>query len=106
MGGIGLGPSGEVGGERAVCRPCQGSAPDNAGRGRANPTAAFLSAARMLDWLAERHGEPKAAAAARLIEDAVDRAYAGGGLRPCEFGGPDGTAAVAHRVLDALKVPA
>src|SRR3546814_10658836 len=80
-----------IGAERAVFQPCLGSAPDIAGQGRANPTAAFLSAAMMLDWLAERHGEPKAAAAARLIEDAVDRAYAGGGLRPCEFGGPDGT---------------
>jgi hypothetical protein len=27
-------------------------------------------------------------------------------LRPCEFGGPDGTAAVAHRVLDSMKVAA
>ena len=44
-------------------------------------------------WLAERHGYDPAAEAARLIEGAVDRAFASG-LRPCEFGGPHGTAAL------------
>src|SRR3546814_4133593 len=65
MGGLGMAPSGDIGAERAVFQPCHGSAPDIAGQGRANPTAAFLSAAMMLDWLAERQGEPKAAAADR-----------------------------------------
>jgi 3-isopropylmalate dehydrogenase len=106
VGGLGMAPSADIGPDRAVFQPCHGSAPDIAGQGRANPTAAILSAAMMLDWLAERHGEPKPAEAARLIEAAVDRAYAGGALRPCEFGGPHGTAAVAHRVLDSMKVAA
>ena len=42
-----------------------------------------------------------AGAAAQAIERAVDRAFAGG-LRPCEFGGTDGTAAVAKAVLAAM----
>jgi len=103
MGGLGMAPSGDIGHDRAVFQPCHGSAPDITGQGKANPTATFLSGALMLDWLAERHGEPKAEAAARLIEGAVDRAYAGGNLKPCEFGGPDGTAAVTRRVLENLK---
>ena len=106
MGGLGMAPSADIGHDRAVFQPCHGTAPDIAGQGKANPTAAFLSAAMMLEWLGERAAEPMAAEAARLIEAAVDRAYAGGALRPCEFGGADGTAAVAHRVIDALKVPA
>jgi 3-isopropylmalate dehydrogenase len=61
----------------------------------------ILSAALMLDWLAERHDHPPAAAAAVRIEQAVDRAYANG-LRPCEFGGTDGTAAVTKAVLAVL----
>jgi 3-isopropylmalate dehydrogenase len=58
----------------------------------------------MLDWLAERHGHAGAAAAARAIEHAVDRAFAAG-LKPCEFGGRDGTAAIASAVLRALDAP-
>jgi 3-isopropylmalate dehydrogenase len=106
MGGLGMAPSADIGHHRAVFQPCHGSAPDIAGAGKANPTATFLSAALMLDWLAERAGEPKAEQAAELIRRAVDDAYASGALKPCEFGGPDGTAAVTSRVLDALKVAA
>src|SRR3546814_11174048 len=56
MGGLGMAPSGAIGAERAVFPPCPGSAPAIAGQGRATPTAAFLSAAMMLDWLAEQIG--------------------------------------------------
>jgi 3-isopropylmalate dehydrogenase len=61
----------------------------------------ILSAALMLDWLADRHGHEPAAQAAARIERAVDAAYAAG-IRPFEFGGRDGTAAVAGAVLKAL----
>jgi 3-isopropylmalate dehydrogenase len=72
------------------------------GKGVANPTAMILSAALMLDWLDDRHGHAGAREAARAIEAAVDRAFAGG-LTPCEFGGRDGTAAIANAVLAALE---
>jgi 3-isopropylmalate dehydrogenase len=101
IGGMGMAPSADIGDAHAVFQPCHGTAPDIMGRGLANPTAMILSAALLLDWLAERHDHEPAAEAARHIEGAVDRAFASG-LRPCEFGGPDGTAAVAKAVLAAL----
>jgi 3-isopropylmalate dehydrogenase len=101
IGGMGMAPSADIGDRHAVFQPCHGTAPDIMGKGLANPTAMILSAALMLDWLAERHGHAPAAAAARTIEAAVDRAFAGG-LRPCEFGGGDGTAAIANAVLREL----
>jgi 3-isopropylmalate dehydrogenase len=61
----------------------------------------ILSAAMMLDWLADRHDHSSAAEAAQRIERAVDKAYAGG-IRPTEYGGNDGTAAIAKAVLAAL----
>ena len=70
----------------------------------ANPTAMILSAALMLDWLADRHGHNGAAEAAQAIEQAVNRAFAAG-VKPCEFGGRDGTAAIASAVLRALDAP-
>ncbi|MBI4276060.1 MAG: isocitrate/isopropylmalate dehydrogenase family protein, partial [Rhizobiales bacterium] len=71
------------------------------GQGKANPTAMLLSAAMMLDWLADKHDHPPAAEAAQRIERAVDKAFAAG-IRPFEFGGKDGTNAVAKAVLNAL----
>jgi len=101
IGGMGMAPSADIGDAHAVFQPCHGTAPDIMGKGLANPTAMILSAALMLDWLAERHGHGGAAQAARAIETAVDRAFAAG-LKPCEFGGGDGTAAIASAVLRAL----
>ena len=56
IGGMGMAPSADLGDRHGVFQPCHGTAPDIAGRGVANPTAMFLSAAMMLDWLGERHG--------------------------------------------------
>ena len=101
IGGMGMAPSADIGDKHAVFQPCHGTAPDIMGKGLANPTAMILSAAMMLDWLADRHDHAGAAAAARTIEAAVDRAFAAG-LKPCEFGGRDGTDAVADGILREL----
>ncbi|MBV9270081.1 MAG: 3-isopropylmalate dehydrogenase [Candidatus Eremiobacteraeota bacterium] len=77
-GSIGTLPSASLGTKRTefgtfgLYEPISGTAPDIAGKGIANPTAAILSAAMLL-----RHsfGDD---AAARKIEGAVDRAYASG----------------------------
>jgi len=101
IGGMGMAPSADIGDTHAVFQPCHGTAPDITGKGLANPTAMILSAAMMLDWLGDKHGHAQAQAAALRIETAVDRAFAAG-IKPCEFGGPDGTTAVAKAVLAAL----
>jgi 3-isopropylmalate dehydrogenase len=105
IGGMGMAPSADIGDKHAVFQPCHGTAPDIMGKGLANPTAMILSAAMMLDWLADRHGHEGAAQAARAIEAAVDRAFAAG-LKACEFGGRDGTSVIADGVLRALDSPA
>jgi 3-isopropylmalate dehydrogenase len=101
IGGLGVAPSADIGDKHAVFQPCHGTAPDIMGQGKANPTAMILSAAMMLDWLADKHDHQPAAAAAQRIERAVDRAYANG-IRPMEYGGKDGTSSIARAVLNAL----
>jgi 3-isopropylmalate dehydrogenase len=71
------------------------------GQGKANPTAMILSAAMMLDWLADKHDHPPAAEAAIRIERAVDKAYESG-IKPMEYGGKDGTTAISNAVMKAL----
>jgi 3-isopropylmalate dehydrogenase len=101
IGGMGMAPSADIGDKHAVFQPCHGTAPDIMGKGVANPTAMILSAALMLDWLAERHSHAPAAAAAERLERAVDRAFAHG-LKPYELGGTDGTMAIAQAILAAV----
>jgi 3-isopropylmalate dehydrogenase len=102
IGGMGMAPSADIGDRHAVFQPCHGTAPDIAGRGVANPTAMFLSAAMMLDWLGDRHGVADCRRAAALLTGAVEQAFAGGALVPVEFGGNAGTLAIGEAVQRAL----
>jgi 3-isopropylmalate dehydrogenase len=101
IGGLGIAPSADIGDTHAVFQPCHGTAPDIMGQGKANPTAMILSAAMMLDWLADKHDHQPAADAAIRIERAVDDAYKSG-LKPMEYGGKDGTTAISAAVMKAL----
>lgn len=102
VGGMGMAPSGDIGDKHGLFQPAHGTAPDIAGQGKANPTAMLLSAAMMLDWLAQRSGDTRLADGAALIERAVENVFANGTVRPMEFGGPHGTADITHAVLQAL----
>jgi len=106
VGGMGMAPSGDVGDRHALFQPAHGSAPDIAGTGTANPTAIFLSAVMMLEWLAERHGLPACSAAAEVLRSAVERPFQQGRVKPFEFGGASGTAEITQAVVDALRVNA
>ncbi|MBN8508817.1 MAG: isocitrate/isopropylmalate dehydrogenase family protein [Burkholderiales bacterium] len=101
-GGMGMAPSADIGDEHALFQPAHGTAPDIAGQGIANPTAAMLSAAMMLDWLADRAGDAALADGARAIEAALAAAFASGAARPREFGGRSSTADIVREVLVRL----
>ncbi len=102
VGGLGLGPSGEIGDEHALFQPSHGTAPDIAGRNIANPLATILSAAMMLDWLADRSGDPACTRAANRIESAVGAVLAEGKVRTPDLGGSSTTTAVAEAVASGV----
>ena len=102
IGGMGYAPSADLGDHHGLFQPSHGTAPDIAGKGLANPTAMILSAAMMLDWLGERHGDSRLQTAARELEGAVDRVFAAGAIRPADIGGKDGTAAITKAVIAQL----
>src|ERR1043166_6508023 len=78
IGGMGMAPSADIGDRHAVFQPCHGTAPDIMGQGKANPTGMILSAAMMLDWLADKHGLEAAAEQGERIERAVDEVFGQG----------------------------
>jgi 3-isopropylmalate dehydrogenase len=57
----------------------------------------------MLDWLGNRHKVPPMVEAAAQLEAAVDQVFAARKVKPYEFGGSDGTAAVTRAIVDALS---
>jgi isocitrate/isopropylmalate dehydrogenase len=56
----------------SLYRP-DGSAPDIAGNGIANPYAMIMSGQMLLAWLGHRHAQPKALQAAAAIERAMEK---------------------------------
>ena len=99
-GSIGLAPSANLDPSRrapSVFEPVHGSAPGIAGKGVANPLAAILSAAMMLDHL-DQPG------IARAIRDAVAAVLADGRVRTPDLGGNSSTEETAQAVIAQLPV--
>ncbi|WP_306296595.1 isocitrate/isopropylmalate dehydrogenase family protein [Candidatus Entotheonella palauensis] len=71
VGGMGMAACAEIGDHHGLFQPAHGSAPDIMGQDRANPLAAILSGALMLDYLGDNSGNNKLYEAARQIEHAV-----------------------------------
>ena len=81
-GGIGLAASGNINPDRtapSMFEPVHGSAPDIAGQGVADPTAAILSASLLLDHLG--HASAAAAVEAAVLADRAALAASGAGVR-------------------------
>jgi tartrate dehydrogenase/decarboxylase/D-malate dehydrogenase len=98
IGSMGLAPSANLDPLRrfpSMFEPVHGSAPDIAGKGVANPLAAILSAAMMLDHL-------EMPAAARAVESAVAAVLAEGKARTPDLGGNSSTDEVAGAVVEKL----
>jgi tartrate dehydrogenase/decarboxylase/D-malate dehydrogenase len=98
VGSMGLAPSGNINPERtapSMFEPVHGSAPDIAGRGIANPIAAVLSAAMMLDHLGLE-------GPARAIESAVKAVLRQRQPRTPDLGGNAKTVDVTSALLDQL----
>jgi len=102
VGGLGLGPSAEIGEVHGLFQPSHGTAPTIAGRNIANPLATILSAAMMLDWLGDRHGDPLLVNAAVTLEQTVAELIQEGTVRTPDLGGQASTTDVAKAVAQAL----
>ncbi len=101
LGGLGFAPSANLGDGHwpAMFEPCHGSAPDIAGQGIANPTAAILTLAMMLKDLDEH-------AAAQAVQAGIRGAVAAGEVRTPDMGGDASTEemgrAIAHIAAERL----
>ncbi|MCV0424949.1 MAG: isocitrate/isopropylmalate dehydrogenase family protein [Roseibium sp.] len=103
VGGMGMAACAEIGDTTGLFQPAHGSAPDIMGQDKANPLAAILSAALMLDYLSEKLGRPELSSAAELVNSAVDSGFDDNALRPMEFGGDMGTRAVTNQILSRIS---
>ncbi|MFM8409365.1 MAG: isocitrate/isopropylmalate dehydrogenase family protein [Alphaproteobacteria bacterium] len=95
IGGLGVSPSANLGGRCAIFEAVHGTAPDIAGRNKANPLAVILSSVLLLDRL----GEP---AAARRLRAAALEATGTRDGRTADLGGRASTEGVADAIISRL----
>jgi 3-isopropylmalate dehydrogenase len=95
QGGLGMAASANVGaGPVAMFEPVHGSAPDIAGKDKANPLATVLTLGLMLDWLGVKGAEDELTA---IVREAIDTGHC-----TADVGGALGTRAVGEFVLKRL----
>jgi isocitrate/isopropylmalate dehydrogenase len=102
-GSLGLAASLNAGADHAVAQAQHGSAPDLAGKDRANPASLIGSAAMLLAWLGERRHDERLSRAAVAIEAALEQTIATPAWRTADLGGPLGTQAFGERVATMLR---
>ncbi|ACX72610.1 isopropylmalate/isohomocitrate dehydrogenase [Methanocaldococcus vulcanius M7] len=87
IGGLGLAPSANIGGKKALFEPVHGSAPDIAGKGIANPMASILSVAMLFDYMGEKEkGDIIREAVKQCIINKKTTPDLGGNLKTVEVG--------------------
>jgi len=102
VGGLGVAPSGDISLRHGIFQPSHGSAPDIAGKGVANPVATILSAAMMLEWIAEQHGDQRCLKVAEAIRRATAVVLRDGPRTP-DLGGKGDTVTVTQAIVTALN---
>lgn len=97
-GGLGMSPALNIGNDSAIAEPVHGSAPDIAGKGIANPTAAILSIAMLINY------QWNQSEVAQKITDAVHETLnAGTHTVDIYSDGAISTDAFAERVISNIK---
>ncbi len=95
IGGLGMAPGANIGETTAVFEAVHGTAPDIAGKNKANPMALILSSAMLLDHI----GETKAAT---RVREAVHAVLREGKKLTGDLGGTAGTTEVAEAIASRV----
>jgi len=96
VGGLGIVPGANMGETHAVFEAVHGSAPDIAGKGKANPTALMLSAVMLLMHLGETD-------AANKLQNAVEAVYRDGRSLTGDVGGRASTEEFTEAVVKQIR---
>jgi isocitrate dehydrogenase (NAD+) len=95
IGGLGMAPGANIGETVAVFEAVHGTAPDLAGKNKANPMAMILSGAMMLDHLGELE-------AADRVRNAVHAVLREGKKLTVDLGGSAGTTELAEAIASRI----
>ena len=102
VGGLGVVPGANVGGEYAVFEAVHGSAPDIAGQNVANPLALIMSAVMMLNHIADMEGKKEFREAGNKIRGAYNKVLSNN-IKTKDLGGNYGTREFTNEIVKVIK---
>ena len=97
VGGLGIIPGANIGKEYAIFEAVHGSAPQIAGKNKANPTALIQSAVMMLRYLGEYNN-------AKKIEDALEKVFLSGKNLTLDLGGNASTEEFSNEICKYINI--
>lgn len=110
QGGLGMAPAGNIGSDKAMFEPVHGSAPAHYGKNSANPVAAILSGAMMLEWLGEKNKSKSCLLASETVHKAIEEVLKDGKIRTSdlcwgEWAGikPSSTKVMTDKIISRIK---
>lgn len=102
-GSLGLAGSVNAGDNLCAAQAQHGSAPDIAGKDKANPTSLILSAAMLLEWLGAKRDDANLTQAGKAMDRAIDTVLARQEMRTADLGGKLGTSAFGDAVAAEVE---
>uniref|UniRef100_UPI000AF8CA03 isocitrate/isopropylmalate family dehydrogenase n=1 Tax=Domibacillus robiginosus TaxID=1071054 RepID=UPI000AF8CA03 len=102
VGSLGLAPSINSNDNLAMAQAAHGSAPDIAGKNIGNPTGIMLSTVMLMDWLAERHNDPKLKEMGQLVEQGLYQSLEEG-VKTKDLGGNASTSGFAEAISERIN---
>ena len=102
VGSLGLAPSINSNDNLAMAQAAHGSAPDIAGLNIGNPTGMMLSTVMLMDWLAERHNDPKLKEMGQLVEQGLYQSLEDG-VKTKDLGGSASTSGFADAISERIN---
>jgi 3-isopropylmalate dehydrogenase len=101
-GSIGLAGSIMASDTHCCAQAQHGSAPDLAGKDKANPTSMILSVAMLIRWMGDKHGKAALQKAGDAMSAAVDKVLEDPKLRTPDLGGTSGCKAFGEAVAKVV----
>ncbi|WP_368654462.1 isocitrate/isopropylmalate dehydrogenase family protein [Ornithinibacillus sp. 4-3] len=102
VGSLGLAPSINTNDHLAMAQAAHGSAPDIAGLNISNPTGMILSTVMLMEWLAERHQDPKLKEIAEIVETGLYQTMESG-VKTKDLGGQALTTEFVETIVNQIN---
>ncbi|GGE42253.1 3-isopropylmalate dehydrogenase [Pullulanibacillus camelliae] len=101
VGSLGLAPSINANDTIAMAQAAHGSAPDIAGKNIGNPTGIMLSTVMLMEWLAEKHNDPKLKEMGTYVEQSLAQSLKEG-IKTKDLGGHATTSEFAEAISEKI----